>query len=75
MNNKPKLLIFKEHGYSGYELKSVNKYMKEINLYDEWCEWFRGSTGGLEEDNSGQSLYIIYKWDFDDFLAGKPNLD
>ena len=68
--NKPKLLHFKEHGYSGYELNDVNRYMKEIGLLYQWQEWYIGSTGGIE----GSKL-IVYKWDFDNFMAGKPNLD
>ncbi len=67
---KPKLLIFKERGYSGYELKEVNEYMKSIGRLEQWHEWSMGITGGL-----GGNKMIIYKWDFDDFMAGRPNLD
>ena len=67
---KPKLLYFKEHGYSGYELKDVNKYMKSIGKFKQWQAWFAGSTGGFEDGK-----LIVYSWDFDNFMAGKPNLD
>ncbi len=67
---KPKLLKFKEHGYSGYEIKEVNKYMESIGKLEQWQEWSMGITGGLEDNKM-----IIYKWDFDNFMAGKPNLD
>jgi hypothetical protein len=67
---KPKLLTFKKHGYSGYELKEVNRYMKKLGLLKKWQQWSMGITGGLE----GNKM-IIYKWDFDNFMAGKPNLD
>lgn len=67
-NKKPKLLKFKH--YSGYELKEVNEYMKSIGRLKEWQTWAMGITGGLEDNK-----IIIYEWDFDDFLAGKPNLD
>ncbi len=67
-NKKPKLLKFKH--YSGYELKEVNEYMKSIGRFKEWQDWSMGITGGLEDN-----IMIIYKWDFDDFIAVKPNLD
>lgn len=65
-----KLKLIKTENFEGYEMKNLSKWMKEQGRGKEWGNWYCGSTGAIHEGK-----FIVYKWDVDSFLAGKPNLD
>ncbi len=62
-------LIKTEH-YEGYYVEEVIEYVKTIGKLEDWNHWFIGQTGAIHEGK-----LVIYKWDFDRFMEGRPDLD
>jgi hypothetical protein len=62
--------LYKNGGIEGYEINEVSNYMKKLGLLRRWNKWYMGSTGGIIDGK-----FIVYKWDFESFLEGRPNLD
>lgn len=65
-----KLKLIKADTYEGYELNNLLEYLSEKGLKEKFDKWFAGSTMANQDGKM-----IVYKWDLEDFLAGRPNLD
>jgi len=68
----PKLKIYKDQdGHEmGYEEGALNRWMEKNWFGRSWARFIRGQTGIILEGKS-----IIYKWDVENFLEGRPVLD
>lgn len=66
--SSPELIIVEE-SYSGYYLSDLEARMSGAELA-RWKEWSRGMTMALHEGRR-----LVYKHDWEQFNAGRPNLD
>lgn len=55
--------------YEGYYLDDLKKCLP-ADKFKQFSEWFNGQTGAIHEGK-----LVVYKWDFDQWLAGLPDLD
>lgn len=73
-----------ELGYPQEQLKTIMSRF----LYEDFCRWMRGQTGGIcdgrrynfatkeyEETRCGPHGTVVYVGDVETFLRGGPNLD
>lgn len=64
-----KLTLIKNKNIEGYDIEDIKKNVGKGTL-KAFNEWYIGSTGAIIDDK-----FIVYKWDWDNFIVGKPNLD
>ena len=61
--------LYKGDGFEGYDSKDIEKHLGAGSLAS-WRKWYIGSTGAILDGK-----FIVYRWDFENWLAGRPNLD
>ena len=60
--------------FEGYCITELDMWMDKRGIVDEWRKWHHGATGAIVKINA-QNVFVAYKWDVEQFLAGQPNLD
>ena len=63
------LIKDKKSGIEGYDIEDIKTNLGKGTL-KAFGDWFAGSTGAIIDGK-----FIVYKWDWDHFIAGRPNLD
>jgi hypothetical protein len=69
MNSLAPGLITVKGQYSGYYKEDLEATLDDDEL-GRWLEWSSGITGALHEGR-----FLVYKHDWEDFKAERPNLD
>ena len=61
--------LYKKGTVEGYDFEDIKKHLGGGSLAS-FSKWYTGSTGAIIDGK-----FIVYRWDFEAWLEGRPNLD